>query len=298
MDLPGLAVQGGPGSSTWDHRSVTQDRHHIVHLDRSGYELEVEDFFEGPDLDRRLWLPAYLPHWSSREAARARFHVGDGLDLLIEADQGPWCREFDGSTRSSTLQTGTFAGPTGGTVGQHRFRAGLVVRQEQPALALYTPTYGLFETRARALGDPSCMVALWMIGYEDEPSHSAEILIFEIFGRDVAPDRALVGMGVHPFGDPAIRDEFERVPVRIDVREAHDYAAEWTPERVTFYVDEQLVKVVEQSPTYPMQFMLSIYEFGDGPRAPSFDEPYPKAFRVEWFRAYRPVSGHGSPTRR
>jgi hypothetical protein len=274
-----------------------------VRLDRSRYELEIEDSFRGPELERRLWLPAYLPHWSSRTAAQARYRLGDGgLDLLIEADQGPWCPELDGSTRTSTLQTGSFAGPLGSAIGQHRFREGLVVREEQPALALYTPTYGLFEVRARALADPACMVALWMIGYEDEPSRSAEICIFEIFGRDVASDRALVGMGVHPFGDPSIRDEFERVTVESDVREAHDYAAEWTPERVAFYMDERLVKVVGQSPAYPMQLMLSVYEFTDGPQDgapdPSIDVTYPRAFRVEWFRAYRPASGHGSPTRR
>ena len=43
--------------------------------------------------------------------------------------------------------------------------------------------------------------------------------------------------------------------------EAHDYAAEWTPDRVAFYVDEQLVKVVKQAPQYPMQVMLDVFEF-------------------------------------
>jgi len=38
-------------------------------LDRSGYEIEVEDSFDGPDLDPSLWLPRYLPHWSSRSAS-------------------------------------------------------------------------------------------------------------------------------------------------------------------------------------------------------------------------------------
>jgi hypothetical protein len=51
-------------------------------------------------------------------------------------------------------------------------------------------------------------------GYEEEPHRSAEICVCEIFGRDVTPDRASVGMGVHPFGDPLIVDEFfaETVP--------------------------------------------------------------------------------------
>ena len=56
-------------------------------LDRSGYELEVDERFEGSDLDPRLWLGHYLPHWSSREASRARYDVGGGeLRLRIDAD--------------------------------------------------------------------------------------------------------------------------------------------------------------------------------------------------------------------
>jgi glycosyl hydrolase family 16 len=257
-------------------------------LDRSGYVLEREDQFVGPDLDRTLWFPHYLPQWSSRQASAARYSIEGGrLRLLIEADQQPWCPEFNGWLRVSSLQTGVFAGPVGSTAGQHHFRDGLVVREEQSNLALYTPRYGLFEVRARALDDPSNMVALWMIGFEDDPAHSAEICIFEIFGRDVAADSVKVGMGVHPFGDPTIVDAFSAEAIEIDAREVHAYAVEWTPEHVGFYVDDRLVKIVGQSPSYPMQFMLNIYEFADGPELPSETGRYPKVFEIAAFRGYR-----------
>ena len=56
-------------------------------LDRAGSVIEVEDRFEQPSLDGRLWIPCYLPHWSSRTAAAARYAVGGGtLRLLIEED--------------------------------------------------------------------------------------------------------------------------------------------------------------------------------------------------------------------
>ena len=42
-------------------------------LDRAGYELEAEDSFDRPVLDERLWIPYYLPHWSSRAASAARY---------------------------------------------------------------------------------------------------------------------------------------------------------------------------------------------------------------------------------
>lgn len=253
-------------------------------LDRTGYELEVEDLFAAPTLDERLWLPHYLPQWSSRAAAAARYEVGGGaLRLRIDEDQTPWCPEFDGETRVSSLQTGVFSGPVGSGLGQHRFRPGLVVREEQREAALYTPKYGLFELQARAGTDTDCMVAFWMIGFEDEPQRSAEICIVEIYGRDVHADHALIGVGLHPFGDPLIRDDFSREKVAIDASRPHTYAAEWTPERVAFYVDDNPIKVVPQSPAYRMQLMLGIYEFARRSRGTG----YPKDFRVDSFRGYR-----------
>jgi hypothetical protein len=257
-------------------------------LDRRDFVLEVEDTFQQPTLDKRLWIPHYLPQWSSREASAARYEVGRGLlQLRIEADQEPWNREMDGELRVSSLQTGLFAGPVGSDVGQHRFRQGLIVREAQENVALYTPQYGLFELRARALADPAAMVALWMIGYEDEPDRSAEICVFEIFGRNVGPDTARIGMGLHPFGDPSITDAFSAEPVRIDARETHTYSVVWALAFVAFYVDDRLVKVVHQSPSYPIQFMLSIYEFRGGSDDPVDRERYPMVFAVEAFRGYR-----------
>src|SRR5918997_847362 len=149
--------------------------------------------------------------------------------------------------------------------GQHRFNPDAVVREAQENVRLYTPLYGRIELRAKAIDDPRNMVALWMIGYEDEPSRSAEICVCEIFGRDVQPDRAAIGMGVHPFGDPEIEDDFAAETLPIDAREFHVYAADWTPDGVSFFVDGEHVKTTSQSPTYPMQLMLSLYEFPPGP---------------------------------
>ena len=230
-------------------------------------------------------LPYYLPHWSSRERAAARYEVGGGrLRLLIEAGQEPWCPELDGEIRVSSLQTGCFAGPVGSTVGQHRFHPDAVVREEQPDVRLYTPQYGRIELRARASADPDAMVALWMIGFEGG-ERSGEICVCEIFGRDVRPDTALVGVGVHPFGDPALVDDFEQVAVPVDVTEPHDYRADWTADGVVFAIDGEAVKTVAQSPAYPMQLMLDIYEFPSG--GARRREAYPKVFEVESVRGYR-----------
>jgi hypothetical protein len=260
-----------------------------ANLDRTGYLLEFEDDFDQPTLDLTRWIPHYLPQWSSRGASAARYDIADSLlRLRIDHDQPPWNPEADGWLRVSSLQTGCFAGPLGSTTGQHHFAPGLEVQEEQEAVRLYTPHYGLVECRARALADPANMVALWLIGYEDRPERSAEILVFEIFGRDVTATTARAGMGLRAFADPSISDDVEAVALSMDATEFHDYAVEWTPGRVRLFVDELQVRELAQSPGYPMQLMLNVYELADGPEPASPADRYPKEFLVDWVRGWHP----------
>jgi len=264
----------------------------VDRLDRSGHVLDREDLFDGSGLDGDLWIAAYLPQWSSRTASAPRYGLreGGGLRLRIDPDQEPWCPEWDGSLRVSSIQTGVFAGPVGSAVGQHRFRPDMVVREEQAPQRLHTPMHGIIETRLRASADPRTMVALWMIGYEDQPERSGEICVVEIFGRDVAPGRAAVGMGVHPHHDVRIRDDFERVALDLDATAPHEYAVTWFPDGLAWYVDGRLARTVDQAIDYPMQLMLSIYGFPepDAPPGVPFAPP-PGTFDVDWVRTWRPV---------
>ncbi|GAA2869338.1 hypothetical protein GCM10010517_29310 [Streptosporangium fragile] len=263
---------------------------------KDGYELEFEDTFEGDRLDESRWVAHYLPQWTTRAASAARYRVGGGrLRLLIEEDQPPWCPDLEGGLRVSSLQTGVFAGPVGSPVGQHGRGSGAIVREAQRNVRLYTPRYGLIEMRAKVIDDPRTMAALWLIGYEDEPERSAEICVCEIFGRDVRPDAIRIGMGLHPFGDPAIADDFTVETLPIDARAFHVYAAEWTPRRVSFFVDGRHVRTVHQSPRYPMQLMLNIYEFPGAGEAPEREHPYPKEFTVDYVRGYRPAGSAHHP---
>jgi beta-glucanase (GH16 family) len=210
------------------------------------------------------------------------------LVLQITGDQEPWCPEFDGEVKASSIQTGLFAGNVGSGVGQLHFREGLVVREAQTNVRLYTPQYGYFECRARAVNSPRNHVALWMIGYEDSPEKCGEINMFEIFGKDVNSTSAMVGYGIHPRIDPNLSDEFYQDRREIDATNFHVYAHEWTPGHVDFYIDNQRFKRINQSPAYPMQLMLSIYELPGMEEHPT----YPKEFLVDYVRVYQPEDGY------
>lgn len=250
-------------------------------LEKSGYKLEFQDEFEEGRLNKNHWLPYYLPQWSSRALSQARYTFEESaLVLQIDADQAPWCPEWDGELKCSSLQTGVFAGALGSSLGQHRFNKACVVREEQPTQRLYTPHYGYFETRIKAIQSPDNMVALWMIGFEEIPQESGEILIFEIFGSHPSEVR----YGVHPWADATLKDEIYRDELGLDPTEFHIFAIDWTPTHIDFYVDNIHRRTIHQSPAYPMQFMLNIYEFPN-----SNEQVYPKRLVIDYFRGYRKI---------
>jgi len=258
-------------------------------LARPGYRLEWHDEFDVPELDAGKWLPHYLPQWSSRERSAPIYTFRDGMLVLqITEDQQPWCPEFDREVKASCIQTGLFAGPVGSKFGQLRFNDDLIVREAQRNVRLYTPQYGYFECRARGVSTPGIHVSLYMIGYEDTPDQCGEINMFEIFGQDVSATSTNVRYGIHPWKDPNLTDEFYQDVLDIDATSFHIYAHEWTPTYVDFYVDNRKIRTIHQSPDYPMQFMLSIYELPGGDRRGA----YPREFVVDYVRGYQPDAGY------
>ncbi len=262
-------------------------------IEKPGYTLEFSDEFDSSELDTGKWLPYYLPQWSSRQQAAANYTFADGhLVLQVTEDQQPWCAEYDGDNRASVLQTGVYAGPVGSHIGQSRFRGDLVVREAQPPQRRYTPQFGYFEARVKGLTASASHVSLWMIGYEEVPEQCGEICLFELLGSEAGADESVVRYGVHTWTDPALREEFfiERFP--LDSTCFHIYAVEWTPTHIDFYIDNVKIRTIDQSPRYPMQFMLGMFErrtqnAWTGPYNPT--DPYPKTFTVDYVRGYQPM---------
>jgi hypothetical protein len=255
-------------------------------LDRTGYELVFDEPFIGAVLDPDRWVAHYLPQWTTPERSAARYELRPGvLRLRIDADQPAW-RVEDGELRVSNLQTGTFSGPLGSPIGQHRHRPDLVVRTAQGTRRLYTPSTGLVEAVLRASADPTCMLAFWLVGFEEEsPESSGEICVAELFGNAIGPRRSGVRIGVKAHSDPRLRHDMEELELDLDATAWHSYAAEWTAERIRFFVDDRLVRTVHQRIDYPLQLMVDLFEFPEGSdRDPA---AYPKLGEVNAVRGYQ-----------
>lgn len=262
-------------------------------IEKPGYVLEFQDEFDRLELDLSKWIPNYLPHWSSRGRSMPNYRFEDSnLILEITEDQPPWCPEFDGQNRASVIQTGQFSGPLGSKLGQIRFSEALQVREEQANQKKYTPQYGYIEIRNKGLNSGGNHVSLWLCGYEDKSENSAEICLFEIVGSRTTATSSKINYGVHKWTDPHITEEFYEEVFELDATKFHIFAVDWTPDRIDFYIDNQKIRTINQSPAYEMQLYLGMFEDPangwNGPFDPA--KPYPKEFVVDYVRVYRPIN--------
>jgi hypothetical protein len=255
-------------------------------LDRSGYEAVFAEDFAGPELDAGKWVGHYLPHWTTPDRSAARYDLRPGtLRLRIDADQPAW-RPEDGEMRVSNIQTATFSGPVGSTRGTHRHRPDLQVRTATPTRLHYTPDGGLVEARLRAPADPTCMLAVWLVGVEDaSPDQSGEICIAELYGHAIGPGGSTVRSGIKAHHDPLLTTDMADVALGIDATGWHTYGAAWSADETRFLVDDEVIRVLPQGVAYPLQLMIDLFEFPAGPdRDPA---TYPRTAEVGAVRGYR-----------
>jgi hypothetical protein len=253
-----------------------------------GARLVFEDDFDAAQLDPDVWLPHYLPAWSSRAESAATYAIRDScLHLTIPPSQGLWCAgDHKPPLRVSGIQSGNFSGPVGSTIGQQPYRDGVTVREQQQTFWGWTPEHGYIEIRARGAVTHRTMVAFWLAGIEDQPQRSAEICIGEMFGDGVVPgESTAVGLGLHAFRDPSVTEDFEAVRLPIDVADFHTYAVDWTADKVDFLVDGVLARTCAKPPAYPMQLMLGAFDFPE--KSDGTDAEAVPALIVDYVRGYQ-----------
>ncbi|MCO8275327.1 glycoside hydrolase family 16 protein [Actinoplanes sp. TRM 88003] len=221
----------------------------------------LDERFESDELDRSVWVPWYLPHWSSRAQSAATYEVGGGeLRLSIPVDQPLWAEGVhETPLRVSGIQSANYSGPAGSTVGGQPFLTDQRVREEQGEFWGYTPLYEDIEIRMRGTITPRSMIACWLSGIETAPELSGEICVMEVFGTDPQA----IGMGLHRFRDPQLTEEWGTVTRPIDVAAFHTYGVKWRPNSLEFTIDGEVVQRVGQAPDYPVQLEIAVFDFPD-----------------------------------
>ena len=93
----------------------------------------------------------------------------------------------------SGVQSGNFSGPVGSTIGQQRFRDGLLVAEAQPRFVGWLQSSGRIAVRCRMDLSSRSMGALWLAGFEERPQEAGELCVVEVFGSSVEGRSAEVG---------------------------------------------------------------------------------------------------------
>lgn len=250
-------------------------------------ELIFNDDFEEASLNQSHWFPYYLPHWNNANDSRPSYTIEDSsLKLFIGSNQAPWCPEHDGILRVSSIQTGHYSGEVGSEFGQHRFAKNLVVKQKLATQKLFLPRFCRLEMRARAKLNDNNLASLWLIGFEETPEQSGEITLMEVFGDRQFDDGTIIGRGIKKITDPHLENEFYETKLPMHMQDWHIYAFEWTATGVDFYLDDELISHCDQSPQYPMQLMLNIYQFTDNEADKNNCDSF---FEIDYIRSYEAI---------
>lgn len=223
----------------------------------------ISQDFSDAFLDKDVWVDHYLPQWTEPARSQARYDLNEGgLRLRIDADQPAW-READGLLRVSNIQTGTFSGPLGSDRGTHRHRPdGLRVVTPQPTRRLWTPTSGEVSVKVSATADPTCMLGIWLVGFEEsDPLDCGELCIAELFGNKISARTSTVRMGIKAHHDPRLTDDIRDIPLPMDATQPHTYGVRWSEDLVEFSVDGKVVMTSNQRLTYEQQLMIDLFEF-------------------------------------
>lgn len=243
-------------------------------LEKPGWILDRHDEFNG-SLDSNMWVTRYLESRTTAERASARYGFrNNALILRIEDNQPTYYA--DNPMKVSSIQTGQMTGLHKGSPLDHSI----------PTQWKYATRYGYFEIRAKTSARSGLHAAFWTVGTQGSANQNAEIDIME----DPGPNPNQFLFNLHRWSDPNVAESSNTITTGFDINtEMHIYALEWTESQISLYVDNQVVRTIGSSPAYTMVFLLSIYENAGWTGSVDPNDPRPKEFVVDYFRAYKPV---------
>lgn len=286
----GATLLGGCGSKG-EEGKVSGTKSEAKPLEKEGYTVDWHDEFDGSELNTKTWLAQSMPHTTtSPDGCRANYVIEDGaLKLIIDEDSVDFNTGNDGGLRVSGIQTYE--------------KNGLHVDETTTTVAPfdgYKTQYGYFEMRAKM---PSCDgggAAVWsLIGTEpdaqEDGTGSAQDGEINIL-KTLFSATGTTSPTVRPLDDPDLTawEQAVELPKGDYAEEWHTYAVDWTPEGLTFYVDDKEIARTEQSPQYEMCMFLNLYASDDASHwsGGAANDTFPKEWAIDYIRVYKIAGGY------
>lgn len=228
-----------------------------------GWVLDTErsDEFNGDSLNERLWSPRHRT-WRGREPSTFspnNVEVGDGLLRL-------WMRRNGGKPEHERDRFHTFTSAA--------------VQAKQRSL------YGYYEVRAKPMNSAGSS-SFWFAG--DGDGWRTEIDVFELGGKSKGRE-SRYNMNLHVFYTPEERRHWSigshwEAPFRL-ADDFHVYGLEWTPERITYYVDGVAVRWVENTHWHQPIYLIFDSETMIDWLGEPLKQDLPSDFQIDYMRVW------------
>lgn len=257
-------------------------------------ELIWSDEFDGAALDATRWTAAE-DCWGGGNAERqcytasaGNLRVADGLLQLVarqETVSGP--ASPDRASAETHLVTRAYSSARIDTRGKASFR------------------YGRIEVRARLAGGQGLWPAIWMLPEHDNYGaypRSGEIDIAEAVNLGAACDGCedRLHAALHHGPGPEENQHFTDSVPYAEADAFHVFALEWTPDRLTWFLDGEPFHTEAGGPPFDQRFHL-ILNLAVGGRWPEGvgrggidPDALPAVFLIDWVRVYSTGDGAGA----
>ncbi|MEM1225079.1 MAG: glycoside hydrolase family 16 protein [Planctomycetota bacterium] len=247
----------------WSHRALGDPP--LV----TGFEIAWFDDFDGPELDSSKWTVANTPittNFSLQDYLPEQVSLSDGKLIITSEERASRGRDYVSGLVTSTA------------------------RQQ----------YGRWDVRAKLPTGTGAWPAIWLLSdVQANPWPSqGEIDIMENRGNQPNVTSSAFHYGTNPPYDPRfIAREQSSVAGGIQANyhtNFHDYAVEWTPSQIRFYVDDVHHATVYDADTGgfisnqsdPMNLILNTAIGGTFLQDPDGTASWPQTFEVEHVYAY------------
>jgi beta-glucanase (GH16 family) len=142
----------------------------------------------------------------------------------------------------------------------------------------FKQAYGYFEFRGRLPQGQGLWPAFWL--YDATGETPQEIDVMENLGKD----STTYYMTMHDNAGREAGHAYHGVDLS---QEYHRYAVKWTPEAITFYLDDvQLYQVTSRIVSRPMAIFINLAVGGHWPGAPDRSTPFPADFYADYVRVW------------